>query len=227
MAGAAPHRRETRTYVHRRGRMTPLRREALRDLWPRFGLDLPVGEGAIDLAAFFGRRAPVALEIGFGMGEATLAAAAEDPGMDLVAVDVHTPGGAVLLRGLAEQDLDHVRVAVADARDVLFRLAPASLDEVRVWFPDPWPKGRHRKRRLVTAEFAGVVADRLRPGGRLLMATDDEGYAAQMLAVVAAEPRLANPHGGYAPRSDRPLTRFEQQALDRGHSVHDIVGRRS
>lgn len=223
---AEPHRRETRTYVHRRGRMTPLRREALRDLWPRFGLDLPVGEGAIDLASVFGRRAPVALEIGFGMGEATLAAAVADPGTDLVAVDVHTPGAAVLLRELAERDLDHVRVAVADARDVLARLAPASLDEVRVWFPDPWPKGRHRKRRLVTGEFAGLVADRLRPGGTLLLATDDEGYSAQMLAVVAGEPRLANSHGGYAPRPDRPLTRFEQQALDRSHTIHDILARR-
>lgn len=175
----------------------------------------------------FGRRAPVVLEIGFGMGEATLAAAAAAPAADLLAVDVHTPGAAVLLRGLEAGDLDHVRVVVADARDVLARLAPHSLDEVRVWFPDPWPKARHRKRRLVTAEFAGVVADRLRPGGRLHLATDHEGYAAQMLSVVAAEALLANPHEGYAPRpSTRPWTRFERQGLARGHVVRDIVAER-
>lgn len=163
VAGRAPT--APRTYVLRRGRMGPHRRAALSDLWPRFGVDLPAGGGRLDLTAIFGRRARVALEIGFGMGEATVAAARADPDTDLLAVDVHTPGVAALLMGLATGGIDHVRVVEADAREVLARLAPASVDEVRVWFPDPWPKARHHKRRLVTPEFAATVADRLRPRG--------------------------------------------------------------
>lgn len=216
-----------RTYVHRRGRMTDRRRSALADLWPRFGVDLPPEGEVLDLASVFGRRARAALEIGFGMGEATVASAAADPATDLLAVDVHTPGAAVLLQLLDEGGLDHVRVAVADARDLLARLGPGSLDEVRVWFPDPWPKTRHHKRRLVTPPFAALVADRLRPGGRLHLATDHEGYAEQMLDVVAAEPLLAAPAGGYAQgRVARPVTRFEQQGLDRGHVVRDVMALR-
>ncbi len=215
---------EPRSYVQRRGRMTARRRAALVDLWPRFGVDLSADSGPLDPAALFGRRARVALEVGFGMGEATLAAATADPATDLLAVDVHTPGVAVLLQGLAAGGLDNVRVAVADAREVLPRLALASLDEVRVWFPDPWPKARHRKRRLVTPGFAAVVADRLRPGGRLHLATDHEEYAAQMLAVVAGESRLVNPHDGWAPRpADRPTTRFEERGLGRGHRIRDVI----
>jgi tRNA (guanine-N7-)-methyltransferase len=161
------------------------------------------------------------------MGEATVASAAADPATDLLAVDVHTPGAAVLLQLLDEGGLDHVRVAVADARDLLARLGPGSLDEVRIWFPDPWPKTRHHKRRLVTPPFAALVADRLRPGGRLHLATDHEGYAEQMLDVVAAEPLLAAPAGGYAQgRVARPVTRFEQQGLDRGHVVRDVMALR-
>lgn len=229
LSGSAPTPAGGRlpTYMHRRGRMTPLRRAALADLWPRFGLDLPSDEAVVDLPTVFGRRARVALEIGFGMGEATLAAAAADRGTDLLAVDVHTPGAAVLLQGLAARDLDHVRVVLADAREVLARLAPGSLDEVRVWFPDPWPKARHHKRRLVTPPFAALVADRLRPGGLLHLATDHEDYAAQMLAVVAAEPLLSNVHRGFAPRpASRPLTRFERQGLARGHAGRDVIAAR-
>jgi tRNA (guanine-N7-)-methyltransferase len=204
--------------------MSPRRWAALAELWPRYGIYLP-GDGEVfDLPAVFGRRAPVALEVGFGMGEAALAAAAVDPGTDLLAVDVHTPGVAVLLQGLAAGELGNVRVAVADARAVLARLAPASLDEVRVWFPDPWPKARHHRRRLVTPGFAAVVADRLRPGGRLRLATDHEEYAARMLAVVAAAPGLVNPHGGWAPRpEDRPTTGFERRGLARGSRIRDIA----
>ncbi|MGF1661771.1 MAG: tRNA (guanosine(46)-N7)-methyltransferase TrmB [Kineosporiaceae bacterium] len=213
-----------RTYVLRRGRMGPRSRAALGELWPRFGVDLPPDGGELDLPTIFGRRARVALEVGFGMGEATVAAARADPDTDLLAVDVHTPGVAALLRGLAAGGLDHVRVAEADAREVLARLPAASLDEVRVWFPDPWPKVRHHKRRLVTPEFAATVADRLRPGGRVHLATDHEEYAAQMLAVVAGEHRLVNEHGGYAPGpTGRPTTRFERHGLGRGHRIRDVV----
>jgi tRNA (guanine-N7-)-methyltransferase len=208
--------------------MGPHRRAALSDLWPRFGVDLPAGGGQLDLSAIFGRRARVALEIGFGMGEATVAAARADPGTDLLAVDVHTPGVAALLMGLATGGIDHVRVVEADAREVLARLAPASVDEVRVWFPDPWPKARHHKRRLVTPEFAATVADRLRPGGRLHLATDHGEYAERMLAVVAGEPRLRNEHGGYAPGpAGRPATRFERHGLTRGHRIRDVIVERA
>jgi tRNA (guanine-N7-)-methyltransferase len=213
-----------RSYVLRRGRMGPQRRAALADLWPRFGVDLPPDGEVLDLRALFGRRSRVALEVGFGMGEATLAAARADPGTDLLAGDVHTPGVAVLLQGLAAGGLDHVRVVEVDARQVLARLVSASLDEVRVWFPDPWPKARHHKRRLVTPEFVATVADRLRPGGRLHLATDHEQYAERMLAVVAADPRLVNEHGGYVPGpTGRPTTRFERQGLVRGHRIREII----
>jgi tRNA (guanine-N7-)-methyltransferase len=169
----------------------------------------------------FGRCAPVVLEIGFGTGEATAALAAADPGRDVLAVDVHTPGVANLLRLLDAGGLGNVRVAEGDAL-VLLRdmIGPGALDEVRVLFPDPWPKSRHHKRRLVTPPFAALVVSRLRPGGRLHVATDWPHYAEQVLAVVATEPSLA---GGAVPRPARPVTRFEQRARTAGRPVVDVV----
>ena len=185
-------------------------------------------EGALDGAALFGRRAPLVLEIGFGMGETTVALAGAEPERDVIAVDVHTPGAGSLLRAIHEHGLTNVRVLVGDALDLLHtRIPQAALDEVRVFFPDPWPKARHRKRRLLSPEVVHVVAERLRAGGRLHVATDWTAYADEILATVECEPLLDNPHPGYAPRPAwRPTTRFERQGLDRGRAVHDIIALR-
>lgn len=215
-----------RTFKHRRGRITAGQRAALDALWPRYGLD--AGPGPIDPATVFGRHAPVVVEIGFGMGETTLTLAAADPERDVIAIDVHTPGAGALLRDLDAGGLTNVRVMVADAQWVLRELlSPGSLQEIRVFFPDPWPKGRHHKRRLFSAPFVALAASRLRPGGRLHSATDWADYATQMLRLVEAEPLLHNSFGGPAPRPAwRPVTRFEQQGLDKGHEIVDVIAER-
>jgi tRNA (guanine-N7-)-methyltransferase len=212
-----------RSFKYRRGRITGGQQAALDGLWSRYGLE--VARDRIDLPAVFGRVAPVVLEIGFGMGEATLAMAVDDPDRDVIAVDVHTPGAGALLRDLDAAGRRNVRVVLGDARDVLREmLGPLSLDEVRVYFPDPWPKTRHHKRRLFTAAFARAVASRLRIGGSLHAATDWAPYAQQMLRVLGAEPLLVNRHGGCAPRPAwRPVTRFERQGLACGRSIHDVI----
>ena len=199
--------------------MAPAQHAALERLRPALGV--PVDGGPLDLAALFGRTAPVVLEIGSGTGEVTAALAAADPARDVLAVEVHTPGVANLLRLAEAQQLPNVRVAEGYAM-VLLRdmLAAGSLDEVRVLFPDPWPKARHHKRRLVSPGFASLVAQRLAPGGRLHVATDWAHYAAQVLDVVAADPDL---DGGPVPRPDRPVTRFEQRALEAARAVVDVV----
>ena len=217
-----------RSYKPRRGRVTFGQQRALDELWGRFGIDTePVQH--LDPQQVFGRKAPLVLEIGFGMGETTVAMAADAPEEDLVAVDVHTPGVGALLAGLEREGLSNVRVATCDAVDLLRDgLGPASLSEVRVFFPDPWPKSRHHKRRLVSPSFLDLVADRLRPGGRLHCATDWAGYAASMLAVIGADPRFELPEGGVSPRPEsRPVTRFERQGLSKGHEVFDILAVRA
>lgn len=208
-----------RTYKPRRGRLGPVSADALERLGPR--LAVPVDARPLQPASLFGRTAPLVLEIGCGDGLATAAMAAADPARDVLAVDVHTSGLAALLRRLEDASLDNVRVAEGDALVVLRdMLAPGSLDEVRVWFPDPWPKTRHRKRRLVTAAFADLVAERLRPGGRLRVATDDASYAAQALDAVRGCPLL---DGGPVPRpAHRPVTRFERRAVAAGRPVVDV-----
>ena len=219
----------------RRGRVRAGQLATLDGLGPRYGVD--VDSGPLDPAALFGRVAPLVVEIGFGRGEATRAMAEADPDRDVLGIEVHRPGVAALLREVAEAGLTNVRIVVGDAVPVLRDgFGPGVLDEVRVFFPDPWPKGRHHKRRLVGAAFVALVASRLRPagtlgpddaGGRLHCATDWEPYAQQMLAVVDAEPLLHNGFGGFggfAPRpASRPRTRFEQQGLAKGHLVRDLV----
>ncbi len=206
-----------RTFKARR-RVTPGQAEALERLLPAYGVQLSRPFSAREV---FGRAAPLVLEIGSGMGEATAAMAAADPSRDLLAVEVHTPGVGALLRRVESEGLRNVRVAEADALDVLRDLlAPGSLDEVRVFFPDPWPKSRHLKRRLLSSAFADLVADRLRPEGRLHVATDSVTYLKQTLRVLGAHPAFevaARDRGG------RPVTRFEQQALDAGRPAHDVV----
>jgi tRNA (guanine-N7-)-methyltransferase len=206
-----------RTYKAR-GRTSPGQEADLERLRPAYGLVLA---GAFDAAAVFGRRAPLVLEIGSGTGEAAAAMADEDRGRDLLAVEVHVPGVAALLRRAEALGLRNVRVAQADGLHVLRDLlGPGSLDEVRVFFPDPWPKSRHAKRRLVSPAFAALVADRLRPGGRLHVATDWPSYAAQVLDVLAASPELDVVSRD---RGARPVTRFEQRGRAAGRPPEDIV----
>ncbi|MEU9012156.1 tRNA (guanosine(46)-N7)-methyltransferase TrmB [Streptomyces sp. NPDC048479] len=222
------HERRIRSFQPRRSRVTVGQADALERLWPIWGMDID-GHRVLDLDEMFGGL-PVVLEIGFGMGEATAQMAAEDPGTGILAVDVHTPGQGNLL-GLAERNgLSNIRVANGDAIILLREmLAPRSLDGMRVYFPDPWPKKRHHKRRLIQPEFLSLAAQCLKPGAVLHCATDWEPYAEQMLEVLSAHPDFENTQedGGFAPRpSFRPLTRFEGQGLDKGHKVHDLLFRR-
>ncbi|MFD7706829.1 tRNA (guanosine(46)-N7)-methyltransferase TrmB [Streptomyces sp. NPDC059785] len=222
--------RRIRSFQPRRSRVTAGQADALQRLWPKWGFDID-GQRVLDLAELFGTGRPVVLEIGFGMGEATARMAAADPHTGILAVDVHTPGQGNLLN-LADRDgLDNVRVANGDAIILLREmLRPDSLDGLRVYFPDPWPKKRHHKRRLIQPEFLTLAAARLRPGAIVHCATDWEPYAEQMLDVLSGHPDFENtqPGGGYAPRPEfRPLTRFEGQGLDKGHVVHDLLFRRA
>ncbi|MEU2082048.1 tRNA (guanosine(46)-N7)-methyltransferase TrmB [Streptomyces albus] len=224
------HERRIRSFQPRRSRVTKGQRAALERLWPRWGFDVD-GLHRIDLAELFGDpELPVVLEIGFGMGEATARMAAADPGTGILAVDVHTPGQGNLLRLADEQGLTNVRVGNGDAIILLREmLAPDTLSGLRLYFPDPWPKARHHKRRLLQPEFLDLAAGPLRSGAEVHCATDWEDYAEQMLEVLSAHPDYENtqPDGGYAPRpAHRPLTRFEGQGLDKGHRVRDLVFRR-
>ena len=206
-----------RTWKARR-RTSPGQVELLERLGPAYAV--PV-DRPLDAAAVFGRTAPLVLEIGSGTGEAAVAMAAADPARDLLAVEVHTPGVATLLRRVEEEGLRNVRVVEGDGLQVLTdALGSGSLDEVRVYFPDPWPKSRHVKRRLVTPAFAALVAERLRPGGRLHVATDWASYAEQVLEVVGASPDL---EVASHERGDRPPNRFERRGVAAGRRIADVV----
>ncbi len=212
-----------RSYVLRGGRMGSGQVRALAALGPRFVL--PFQAAPIDAAAVFGRNAPLVVEIGFGMGQATAAIAALQPGTDFIGIEVHPPGVGALLQRIDEASLANLRLVQHDAVEVLGQMiAPASLAGVQVFFPDPWHKKKHHKRRLIQPAFVALIASRLAPGGHLHCATDWQPYAEQMRAVLSAEPLLANTCGGYAPRPDyRPLTKFEQRGLQLGHGVWDLV----
>jgi tRNA (guanine-N7-)-methyltransferase len=216
-------RRTIRSYVLRAGRMGSGQLRALAELGPRFVL--PFQPSPLDAAAVFGREAPLAVEIGFGMGQATAQIAALQPGTDFIGIEVHAPGVGALLQRIDAAGLTNVRLVRHDAVPVLEQMiAPASLAAVHVFFPDPWPKKKHHKRRLIQPAFVALVASRLAPGGRLHVATDWQPYAEQMLAVLSAEPALVNRCETYAPRPEyRPLTKFEQRGLDLGHGVWDLV----
>jgi len=219
----AASRRPVRSYVLRGGRIGSGQQRALAELGPRFVL--PFQDRTLDLLAVFGRRAPRIVEIGFGMGEATAAVAAALPGHDFVAIDVHEAGVGALLRRIGAQGLGNLRIVRHDAVEVLqAMLAPDALAGLHIWFPDPWPKKRHHKRRLVQPGFVRLAASRLAPGGYLHCATDWQPYAEQMLAVLAAEPGLVNSAPGYAPRPPwRPPSKYEQRGLALGHGVWDLV----
>ncbi|MBK5305132.1 MAG: tRNA (guanosine(46)-N7)-methyltransferase TrmB [Frankiaceae bacterium] len=212
-----------RSYRHRRGRMGATTSEALLRLGDRI---VAVDGSRLDVAALFGRTAPLVVEVGSGMGEATALMAAADPTRDVLAVDVHLQGLGRLLRRVEEQGLTNVRVAEGDAVVLLAQmLAPGEVDEVRVFFPDPWPKARHAKRRLVQQPFLDLVASRLHVGGTLHVATDWAPYADQVRDLVRRHPAYDVVHEGPRP-PHRPITRFEQQGIDAGRASWDVVSRR-
>lgn len=215
--------RPIRSYVLRQGRLSPAQARHVEEGLPRWGI--AYRNTPPDLDTVFGRAAPRVLEIGFGMGDGTAAIAAARPDTDFIGVEVHTPGVGALLKLIAERGLNNLRVVQHDAVEVLRdMIAPGSLAGVHVFFPDPWPKKRHHKRRLIQPPLVALLASRLAPGGYLHCATDVEDYAQQMLDVLGAEPLLRNTVADYAPRPDyRPLTRFEARGLRLGHGVWDLV----
>lgn len=220
-----PGHREIRSFVLRQGRFTPAQQRAFDELWPRFGLDYS-GQPR-DYDAVFGRQALRVMEIGFGNGDALRFAARQDPTRDYIGLEVHAPGVGRLLNALSEEDSDHVRLYHHDAVEVLrHEVAEGSLDEVRIYFPDPWHKKRHNKRRLIQPAFAELLVSRLRAGGRLHAATDWQDYAEQMWEVLDATAGLVNRAGprGHVPRPDwRPQTHFETRGQKLGHGVWDLV----
>ena len=222
------HPRSIRSFVIRAGRMTEAQRRALEELWPRYGVEF--SRQPLDLDALFGRRAPRVVEIGFGNGTSLAALAAGHPERDYLGIEVHPPGVGRLLLTLAASGLTNVRVSGHDAVEVFDAQIPsASLDEIQILFPDPWHKKRHHKRRLIQPAFAACLADRLRPGGLLRLATDWRPYADHMLEVLNACARLENlaPAGAFAAKSaDRAPTRFEQRGERLGHEIWELAFRR-
>lgn len=217
--------RTVRSYVLRQGRMTPAQREALDTLWIRYGV--APADTDLDLDVLFGRHAPRALEIGFGMGDALAAMAEAHPEQDYLGVEVHRPGVGSLLRQIEQRGLSNVRVVCGDAVQALeTRISDNSLDAVHLFFPDPWPKRRHHKRRLVQEQFVALIAQKLKPNGVFHFATDWQEYAEQVLDIMSKSPEFMNSagSGNYSPRPDyRPLTKFERRGQRLGHQVLDLV----
>ena len=248
---SGPQPSHIRTFHPRRGRIGPERARTLAELWPEWGFDIGAPDvdgdldadvarvaqaaqaaraGAFDPAELFGRppgapERPLVLEIGCGMGEATVERAAADPARDYLGVDVHTPGLGNLLTLARDRGLGNVRVARGDAVELLRdQIKPGSVDTIQVFFPDPWPKARHHKRRIIRPDLVALMRERLRPGGVLHCATDWADYAEQMLQVLSADPGLVNTVDGFAPRPRwRPVTKFERRARAAGRDVFDLV----
>lgn len=218
--------RAIKSYVRRAGRTTTGQARAFEEFGPRF--IVPYRAEPLDLTATFGRDAPVVLEIGFGMGETTAHIAALKPDVNFLCCEVHEPGVGALLKRIGEMGLSNIRIVSHDAVEVLdHMLQPGQLDGIHLFFPDPWHKLRHHKRRLVQPPLVHRLAGRLKPGGYLHCATDWQPYAEQMLAVIGAEPLLANTAPDYAPRPDyRPVTKFEKRGVKLGHGVWDLVFRK-
>ena len=219
--------RAIRSFVLRQGRVSNAQQRAHDTLLPQFGI--PYSPQVIELDHVFGRAAPKVLEIGFGMGETTAVIAAQHPENDYLGIEVHTPGVGSLLKTIAAQNLGNVRIVQHDAVEVLGdMIAPDTFDAAHVFFPDPWPKKRHHKRRLLQGEFVALLTGRLKPGAYLHVATDWQEYAEQVLNVLSAEPRLINTAQDYAPRpAYRPQTKFETRGLKLGHGVWDIIFRKA
>jgi tRNA (guanine-N7-)-methyltransferase len=224
---AAPAHRHIRSFALRRGRVTQAQRRACEEVLPR--LAIAYRPAPLDLDAAFGRHAPTVLEIGFGMGETTAAIAQSRPDINFLGVEVFAAGVGALARRADELKLANLRIVQHDAVEVVRDMIAAdSLAGVHVYFPDPWPKARHHKRRLIAPPFVALLASRIAPGGYLHCATDWEHYAQQMLAVLSAEPLLGNLHDGYAPApanplAARPTTKFHARGERLGHGVWDLV----
>jgi tRNA (guanine-N7-)-methyltransferase len=223
------HPRRVRSFVRRPGRITTGQQRALAELMPRWGV--PLRDGAIDLSRIYGRLAPRVLEIGFGDGEALVTAAARHPGIDYLGIEVHDPGIGHLLALIERAALTNVRIVGGDAVDVVERMLPAgSFDAVNLFFPDPWPKKRHHKRRIVKAGFVDEVARILKPSGLLHVATDWANYAEQIVEVIGASPRftaVGELSAGEEALAFRAPTKFEQRGRRLGHDVVDFVFRRN
>jgi tRNA (guanine-N7-)-methyltransferase len=227
--GEARDRRHVRSFVLRAGRLTEGQKRALEELWPVHGL--PEREGPLDLGGLFGNRHPVIMEIGFGNGDATWQMAAAHPEENYLAVEVHKPGVGHLLLKLEEHAISNVRIACEDAVELLReRISAESLAGVRIYFPDPWPKKRHHKRRIIQAGFVGLLAEKMQPGGILHLATDWAPYAEHMLEVMRNNQDFENlsPTGRFVPRPAwRPETKYEKRGERLGHGVYDLVFRRT
>jgi tRNA (guanine-N7-)-methyltransferase len=218
-----PTEHRIRSFVTRAGRLSTGQARAIEEFGPAFCI--PFQKTPLDYDRAFGRHAPTIFEIGFGMGETTAKIAAGMPEKNFIGVEVHTPGVGSLLKLIGEQALTNLRLIQHDAFEVITHMiAPTSLAGVHVFFPDPWHKARHNKRRLIQPPFVSLLASRIAPGGYLHCATDWQDYAEQMLEVLSAEPALKNTAEAYAPRPDyRPVTKFENRGLRLGHGVWDLV----
>lgn len=220
-----PLLRTVRSFMRREGRMTKIQKNAIAELWSQYGLEL--GTQFYDLDTVFKRSAPRVLEIGFGMGQSLFIQAQQQPDCDFIGIEVHRPGIGNLLVAAAENNLTNLRVFCADALHVLAQVLPDnSFDKVQLFFPDPWPKRRHHKRRLVQAEFVEIIRQKLKPNGIFHLATDWQDYANQMLAVLSAAPGFINKfaENNFAPTGfDRPATKFEQRGKKLGYGVWDLV----
>ncbi|MHB1100759.1 MAG: tRNA (guanosine(46)-N7)-methyltransferase TrmB [Burkholderiales bacterium] len=215
-----------RSFVLRQGRLSKAQQSAHQNLLPKYGISF--GNEPINLVEAFGRDAPKVLEIGFGMGGSTARIAQDNPDKDYLAIEVHTPGIGSLLRLIEENRLENIRIIQHDAVEVLEKMIPdASLSGIHIFFPDPWPKKRHHKRRLIQPGLIALLCRKLKDGGYVHAATDWEEYAAHILAVMEAEPLLSNTSQGYAEKPDyRPLTKFEERGIRLGHAVRDILFRK-
>ncbi|MDD2684869.1 MAG: tRNA (guanosine(46)-N7)-methyltransferase TrmB [Gallionella sp.] len=218
--------RHIRSFVLRQGHLSPAQQRAVDTLMPHFGIEYQTQTLALD--SVFGRSAPKILEIGFGMGDSTAAIAKAHPENDYLCLEVHTPGVGNLLKLIDMEQISNIRIIRHDAVEVLRdMIADGTLDGVHIFFPDPWHKARHNKRRLIQPPFIAQLVNKIKPGGYIHAATDWQEYAEQILAVFSAEPALANTATDYAPRPDyRPLTKFEKRGINLGHGVWDLVFRR-
>ncbi|OHX12891.1 tRNA (guanosine(46)-N7)-methyltransferase TrmB [Chromobacterium sphagni] len=218
--------RAIRSFVLRQGHLSPGQQRAMDEGMPRWGIEYRPEQ--LDLEQAFGRSAPKILEIGFGMGGATAEIAAANPEQDYLGIEVHAPGVGNLCKLIAEKELSNLRLIRHDAVEVLDNmLADGSLDGVHIFFPDPWHKKRHNKRRLIQAPLVAKLVQKLKPGGYIHAATDWEDYALQIMEVFSGNAGLANSADGYAPRPDyRPLTKFEARGIKLGHGVWDLIFRR-